>query len=725
MLLLLLAMAGAVEAAPLDSRLQAVLAGADDARAIPIIVTLKDGVEFSRLPSGPRQLRRAELVRTLKRRAEAAQGPVREFLRGRGGERIRDLWIINGLAVTATPEVIRAIAVRPEVESVRYDEAIHLPKVTPAAVTGPAEPNIELVNAPQLWALGFTGLGVTVATMDSGVDVNHPDIGPRWRGGSNSWFDPNGEHPVTPDDVDGHGTGVMGILLGGNAGGTVIGVAPEAQWIAVKIFNDAGAASLSVIHEGFGWLLDPDGNPATDDAPDVVNNSWGFEDAPGLCSLFAREFQPDVQALKAAGIAVVFAAGNTGPNPGTSVAPANYPEAFAVGSVGTSQSSVAISDFSARGPSACDATVYPELVAPGFIVRTTDLTFGGVIPNSYVHVAGTSFAAPHVTGAMALLLSAFPGTPVGDLEAALAHSAVDLGIVGPDNTFGHGLVDAFAAYNVLSGVPDLAVIDPVPPEDDLSVNFGNVPPGQSAVLALTLRNAGSGLLDIQSVGGLLAPFALAADGCSGQTLASGDSCTVTVRFLPPAHALFTSGMEIASDDPDENPLTVALRGAGNSPPPVPQPVEPANGATGLDTTLVLKWSQLPDVDGDAVTNLVYLSTAEDFSGVTPIEVVAVDSAGRGVLLAGGGGLMVFLGVAVGLKRRNRRLLVSCLAVAALMMLLSCGGGGGGGGGGGPVGELRSQSIQGLAANTVYFWKVAAEDGLGGRAESGVMSFSTR
>ena len=164
----------------------------------------------------------------------------------------------------------------------------------------PAEANVELVQAPRLWQLGFAGQGVTVATMDSGADVNHPDLGPRWRGGSNSWFDPNGEHPDAPVDLDGHGSGVLGVLVGGDAGGTAIGVAPGARWVAVKVFNDAGVAPFSALHQGYGWLLDPDGNPATDDAPDVVNNSWGFEDNPGVCDTLAREFQPDLQALAAA-----------------------------------------------------------------------------------------------------------------------------------------------------------------------------------------------------------------------------------------------------------------------------------------------------------------------------------------------------------------------------------------------------------------------------------------
>jgi len=167
-------------------------------------------------------------------------------------------------------------------------------------------------------------------------------------------------------------------MVGGNAGGTDIGVAPGARWIAVKIFDDNGDAQYSDIHDGFQWLLN---NAAP---PDVVNNSWGFPDNAGEC-LTISQFQQDIVALKAAGIGVVFSAGNTEINE----SPANYPESIAVGAVDQTQT---VPSFSARGPSACDGTVFPELVAPGVNVLTTDLTFNGTDPDSYASATGTSIA---------------------------------------------------------------------------------------------------------------------------------------------------------------------------------------------------------------------------------------------------------------------------------------------------------------------------------------------
>ena len=79
------------------------------------------------------------------------------------------------------------------------------------------------MNAPALWDRGFRGQGVVVANMDTGVDATHPDLAAKWRGGTNSWYDPNGQHPTTPTDVSGHGTQTMGVMVGGNAGGSSVG----------------------------------------------------------------------------------------------------------------------------------------------------------------------------------------------------------------------------------------------------------------------------------------------------------------------------------------------------------------------------------------------------------------------------------------------------------------------------------------------------------------------
>jgi subtilisin family serine protease len=143
--------------------------------------------------------------------------------------------------------VIDRIAQPPGLAACADSHAARAAHVLSTTTTGAPEPNISVINAPALWSLGFRGQGVVVASMDSGVDATHPDLAARWRGGSNSWYDPYGQHPTVPTDVSGHGTWTMGVMVGRDAGGTSIGVAPDAQWIAVKIFNDSGASTFSAI----------------------------------------------------------------------------------------------------------------------------------------------------------------------------------------------------------------------------------------------------------------------------------------------------------------------------------------------------------------------------------------------------------------------------------------------------------------------------------------------
>jgi bacillopeptidase F len=429
----------AVQAAVVAPDLAAELAVRAPQDEIAVIVSLSDKLDRRPFKVTDRSKRNTRLVRALKEKSAATQGTHRVFLQNKGARRLRELWAINGIAVTARAGVIRQLASRPGIESIRLDSTMQAP-VTTLGNAAPPEWNLNVMRAPELWSLGHSGAGVVVANMDTGVDAMHPDLAAQWRGGDNSWYDPHGEH-VIPYDSGGHGTQTMAIMVGGGAGGTAIGVAPGARWIAAKLYSDAGLASYSDIHLAFQWLLDPDGDLNTVDAPDVVNASWGLVGTAGQC---ITEFNADIEVLKNAGIAVAFAAGNDGPGPLTSISPANNPQGFSAGAI---DAALAIASFSSRGQSACDGTVYPKLVAPGVNINTADLSFGGL--PLYAVVSGTSYAAPHAAGAMALLAGAFPSTDVAQLEAALIQSAHDLGVAGEDNSYGYGLADVEAAYQIL------------------------------------------------------------------------------------------------------------------------------------------------------------------------------------------------------------------------------------------------------------------------------------
>jgi subtilisin family serine protease len=438
----------------IDHRVQARLNQLQAGEKTTVIVTLKQQFDPQRISGNDRAARQRNAIRALQDLASASQGPVRSALaafkaQGRVGQ-FTSFWIFNGFSVTASPEIINALASRPEVQRITPDE-VNLVPAAPLAYL-PAEANLTLINAPALWDQGFFGQGITIASLDTGVSLEHPEIESRWRGGSNSWFDPYGQHPTAPTDLTGHGTQVMGIIVGADGNGSAIGVAPQAQWISAKIFNDQGSATATAVHQAFQWLLDPDGDPATTDAPQIVNNSWAFG-SPG-CNL---EFQLDLQALLAANILPVFAAGNYGPYASKSVSPANYPEALAVGAINNNN---LIYGYSSRGPSACGEAsgIYPEIVAPGVNVKTTDL--GGF----YAQASGTSLAAPHVSGALALLLNAYPNLSVVQQREALINSAFDLGAVGPDNNYGYGRLNVLAAHQWLQSGGSTSTPTPLPTE---------------------------------------------------------------------------------------------------------------------------------------------------------------------------------------------------------------------------------------------------------------------
>lgn len=411
------------------------------------MITLRDQVEWEDYATvGP-----PGVIHALREKSERAwqelAGRLAAAQQAGLADRVQKLWIVNAVALDASLELMEEIKTWPEVLGVEPVRSFTAPSLTPTepipARVDTAQDdsllaaNLRQVRAPDLWDLGFRGSGIVVANMDTGVDGSHPDLALSWRGGSNSWYDPHGEHPDVPVDINGHGTAVMGIMAAGDASGQALGLAPEARWIAVKIFNDRGSTTSDVIHSGFQWLLDPDGNPGTVDAPQVVVLSWT---SLGVgCDL---EFQPDLQALRAAGILPVFAAGNFGPAPATSRSPANNPEAYAVGALtGTDE----VLATSSRGPSACNGdTAYPDLTAPGESILTTTRGDG------YASFSGTSMAAPHVAAGLALLLDAFPRLSAADQAAALQAGARDLGAPGVDNDSGYGRLDLFTSYRWLT-----------------------------------------------------------------------------------------------------------------------------------------------------------------------------------------------------------------------------------------------------------------------------------
>jgi subtilisin family serine protease len=404
----------------------------------------------TRMPGAKRKDRAREVVKALKNLADLHQGPLRAYLKQQQTsgdvERVVPFWIFNGMAIKAAGPMIRNLAARPEVKEIRLDARIPLPSPTPAAANEPSstsEWNIARIRAPEVWAINpaYNGTGAVIGSFDTGVDLTHPDLFSRYRGNNQvSWFDPYNEHSL-PFDSNGHGTHTTGTAVGGDASGANIGVAPGATWTAAKAWNDAGDGAISAFHQIFEWFLAPGGNP--DNAPDVVNCSWAFSESG--CD---TEFLPDIQAWRAAGIFPVFASGNDGPDPGSARSPGAYAISFAVGATDFYDK---IAYFSGQGPSPCDGSIKPDLSAPGDGILSA-------IPFGYEILSGTSMAAPHIAGSVAVLRSINPGLTVEQLESILASGAKDLAEPGPDNSSGAGRLDLFVSAQIAIKGPDFPVL---------------------------------------------------------------------------------------------------------------------------------------------------------------------------------------------------------------------------------------------------------------------------
>jgi hypothetical protein len=316
--------------------------------------------------------------------------------------------------------------------------------MTPVERVEAIEWNISRVHAPEAWAMGINGEGYVVGSNDTGVDYTHPALVNKYRGnlgGGNfdhnyNWWD--GPYSTYPADSDGHGTHTTGTMVGDDGAGNQIGVAPGAKWIAC-----AGLGSINPI-DCFEFFLAPwdlDGlNPLPSMAPDSINNSW--YDPSGF------DYRPIIQALNAAGVAVIKSAGNTGPGCSTISNPGAVPEiiataAFAQGDV--------IASFSARGPMSTygETILKPEVAAPGVNVRSS--VPGGGYDGTY---SGTSMAAPHTTALVTLMWQAAPCI-AGDVPLTkqimmeTAEAKIDAQCLPfvdhPNDVWGWGVLDAQAA----------------------------------------------------------------------------------------------------------------------------------------------------------------------------------------------------------------------------------------------------------------------------------------
>ncbi|MCU0494940.1 MAG: S8 family serine peptidase [Chloroflexaceae bacterium] len=392
--------------------------------------------------------RRIEVNRLLRERADRNQAALQGFIQAQGlGSEITAVQAyaaFNGFSITATQQAVNALRAWNRVSSIELDTPIQLdvPMAgTQEAQVNAVEWNINKIGADRVQTeLNINGAGITIGGLDSGVRSTHEALRDNYkcRGGSNTncWLDAiSGQ--TTPYDDNNHGTHTMGTSVGTNG----IGVAPGAQWIACKAFNAAGSGNQTDILECFDWFLAPGGSAAN--APDVVNNSWGSSNGSNTA------YQQAVTNWVNAGIYPAFSNGNSGPSCNTVGSPASYSNAVGTGATDIND---VIASFSSRGPSPFGPSK-PDLSAPGVNVRSSVASSD----TAYSSFNGTSMAAPHVTGLVAMLLQANPSLTIDQLTANMKTNALGIAATGcnssgvPNNIYGSGRIRAYESVLAAQG----------------------------------------------------------------------------------------------------------------------------------------------------------------------------------------------------------------------------------------------------------------------------------
>ena len=462
--------------------------------------------------------------------AAASQGALLAQLELLGVEH-RAFWITNAVWVRGDLAIVELAASTPGVERVyevgfgTLDPPVGAEAGSGAELATAAGGNLEALGAPSVWALGITGQGAVVASADTGAEWQHPALLDQYRGWDGvaadhdyNWHlgaNPNSGCPEFPstepcDDDDllggGHGTHTIGTMVGDDGGENQIGMAPDARWIACRNMN-FGVGAVPSYLDCMEWFIAPTdisgANPDPSKAPDVVNNSWGCVEA---CP--PPVLKDTLEASRAAGIFYSVSAGNDGETGCSSLAfpLAIYEAAFSVGAVDHRNDQIA--DFSSRGPIVADVPnpprVGPDISAPGVGVRSS--LKGG----TYGSLDGTSMASPHVSGLVALLISANPALrgDVDQLEQIIQSTARplttdqgcgdDTSSSVPNNSYGWGRIDALAAVLEVLGIneppraaDDFAVVT-LNTETAIDVLVNDTDPNNDAltVAAVTQGSAG-------------------------------------------------------------------------------------------------------------------------------------------------------------------------------------------------------------------------------------------
>lgn len=467
---LLLVFSVAAVAGTIDPDLGQAMTLSEPGELIPVFVVTGGDLDtdwINAATAGLYGLERQEfVVDALKQIAETSQaGILQELVNSPDGTvaNVQPLWLANAVYCEITVDVIRQLALRDDVTLIEMGANEESGLIEPVEVRHPISGDLERgiawgvskINADDVWSMGYDGSGIIVGVIDTGTDYNHMDLH------NNMWHDTGaGYHygwdfyngDSDPMDDYGHGTHVSGTILGDGTQGTETGVAPGAICMALRINYYSGGEYTWIQAMEFG----------ADHGARVLSMSLGS--GQGNSTLRTAEAN-----LLTAGVFHSVSAGNSGPGSGTVLSSGDSPPPWfhpnqthhggmtAVVTAGATNSGDNIASFSSRGPvtvwsdyTDSSPLIDPDISAPGVDVVSTK--WGG----GYTTMSGTSMAAPHVAGVIALMLDANPNLSVAKCDSIIEMTSLDLGSGGKDNTYGAGRIDAYQAVlaSLSTGVAD-------------------------------------------------------------------------------------------------------------------------------------------------------------------------------------------------------------------------------------------------------------------------------
>lgn len=435
------------------------------------------------------ETKRAMVINELKTFRDKTQKDILNYLAARSAEQktelIFSLWITNVITCWASEDVINELALRSDIDRIDWDETRKMIidneynlEVIPGSTNGGKEItwNVTKVNAPAVWSLGYTGAGVLVGVLDTGVNYNHVDLA------DHLWTDPS--YPYhgydfvnndnNPMDDHGHGTHCAGTVAGDGTAGSQTGMAPDATIMCVKVLDAGGSGTESGVWAAIEF--------AVNHGVDIISMSLGWQHSWGVDRASWRNTYNNALA---AGVIAAVAAGNEGDQQGSYPIPDNvrtpgdcpppwlHPDQTLTGGlsavvcVGATNSSDAIASFSSRGPCKWSTIspfndyaynpgmglIRPDISAPGVNIKSLNYSSNTGYADGW---NGTSMATPCVAGVMALMKQKDPGVTPAYMDMIIETTAVELGSAGKDNTFGSGRINALTAINALGLVANFS-----------------------------------------------------------------------------------------------------------------------------------------------------------------------------------------------------------------------------------------------------------------------------